>query len=213
MIRPSRRALSLSLLSVLVLAACATLVTAPPAVTHANGQVLWRIISDQCLPDQRDHSLPAPCALVAAKPDEAHGYVVLKDQTGVAQHLLMPTAKITGMEDSLLLAPNATNYFAKAWDERHFVEERLGGPIDRRKLSIAVNSQYGRSQDQLHLHIDCVNTLVALTLQAAQPSRSWSGAPIHLKGHNYRVRWLAADKLDKTNPFQLVGQDHARRPA
>jgi CDP-diacylglycerol pyrophosphatase len=206
MTSPPRRP-ALAALAAVLFAGCASQTAPlPPPPTHPNGQALWRIIHDQCLPDERDHQDPAPCALVRLKDGEAHGYVVLKDRTGVAQHLLMPTAKITGIEDPQVLAPDAANYFARAWDERRFVERRLGHPLDRTQLSIAVNSAYGRTQDQLHLHIDCVDASVAATLRVADVRRSWAERPIALKGRAYRVRWLPADQLDATNPFKLLAR-------
>jgi CDP-diacylglycerol pyrophosphatase len=196
---------TLAALAALLVAGCVSAtVSLPPPPTHAGGQALWRIIHDQCLPDERDHQDPAPCALVRLKDGEAHGYVVLKDRAGIAQHLLMPTAKITGIEDPQILQPDAANYFARAWDERRFVEQRLGHPLDRTQLSIAVNSVYGRSQDQLHLHIDCVDAGVAAALRGADVPRTGAGRPIALKGRAYRVRWLAADQLERTNPFKLL---------
>lgn len=179
----------------------------PPWPVHPNGQALWHIIHDQCVPDQRQHGSPSPCVLVSLNNGEAHGYAVLKDRTGVAQHLLMPTAKITGIEDPLILAAGATNYFAKAWDERHLVQDRLGRPVGRTQLSVAVNSVYGRTQDQLHLHIDCVDASVATALRGLQvSSAAWSARPILLKGRRYRVRWLADDQLAATHPFELLAE-------
>ena len=170
---------------------------------HPNGQVLWRIIHEQCAPDQRDHNAPAPCALVRFKDGDAHGYAVLKDQTGKAQHLLMPTAKITGIEDSQLLQPDAANYFVEAWQERHFVSDRLGHPVDDRHLSVAVNSMYGRSQDQLHLHIDCVDETVSAALRKTN-SGPRLGKAVRLKGRLYRVHWLTQGQLETTNPFKWL---------
>jgi CDP-diacylglycerol pyrophosphatase len=197
------------LLAWVLVAGCASSTgSLPPPPIHPNGQALWRIIHDQCVPDQREHGDPAPCAIVSLQDGEAHGYVALKDRTGVAQYLLMPTAKITGIEDPAVLAPDALNYFAAAWDERRLVSERLGRPLDRTRMSIAVNSVYGRTQDQLHLHIDCVDAPVAAALRQAAISRAdaWTQRTVALKGHAYRVRWLDADQLAQTNPFTLLAQ-------
>lgn len=197
-------------LTTLALAACAYPgPSLPPPPVHANGQALWRIVHDQCVPDERAHHDPAPCALVSLSDGEAHGFVVLKDRTGVAQHLLMPTAKITGIEDPAILEPDATNYFARAWEARHLVEDRLGRPLARTRLSIAVKSAYGRSQDQLHLHMDCLDSAVGAALQKGEAawSAGWPGGAIRLKGHRYRVRWLDADTLQTENPFKLLAQD------
>jgi CDP-diacylglycerol pyrophosphatase len=190
--------------------ACAPLTPPlPPAPAHPNGQVLWRILHEQCVPGERDRHDPSPCAVVSLEGGEAAGFVVLKDRSGVAQQLLMPTAKITGIEDPAVLRPDATNYFAKAWDERGLVEGKLGRPLPRTQVSIAVNSVYGRSQDQLHLHIDCLDKGVAAALRAEAALRpgNWSGAHVTLKGHSYEIRWLNADKLAATNPFRLLAQE------
>jgi CDP-diacylglycerol pyrophosphatase len=200
----------ISALLALGLGACADLGAplSPPPV-HPNGQALWRIVHDQCAPDQRARHDPSPCALVSIEDGEARGFAVLKDRAGVAQYLLMPTAKITGIEDPAILQPGAVNYFARAWDARGLVEDRLGRELARTRLSIAVNSIYGRSQDQLHLHIDCLDGAVGAALRdsEAPASGGWAGRTIVLKGHRYRVRWLDADKLGAENPFQLLAQD------
>jgi CDP-diacylglycerol pyrophosphatase len=191
-----------------LLAGCAAVAPSlPPPPVHPNGQALWRIIHEQCVPDQRAHGDPAPCAVVDLASGEAHGYVVLKDRDGVAQFLLMPTAKITGVEDPAILFSDAPNYFAQAWDERQRVSDRLGHALDRTRLSVAVNSIYGRSQDQLHLHIDCVDRSVADALRdAPPPSTVWTAHKITLKGHAYRVRWLDSGQLARTNPFKLLNE-------
>ena len=193
----------------LTLAACAgPSAVLPPPPVHPNGQVLWGIIHTQCVPDQLAHSAPAPCTVVSLATGEAHGFVVLKDRSGQTQYLLMPTAKITGIEDAAILEPEATNYFAKAWDERGLVEAGAGRTLRRAQVSVAVNSEYGRSQDQLHLHIDCIDRTVGKTLETADIARTgaWADHAIELKGHRYRVRWLGAGELAATNPFKLLAQ-------
>jgi CDP-diacylglycerol pyrophosphatase len=190
------------------LASCASVQPLPPPPVHANGGALWRIISTQCLPGQRERHDPSPCAEVSLEGGPAHGFVLLKDRNGVAQHLLMPTAKITGIEDPAILAPDAANYFEDAWNERQAVAGRLGRRLDRTELSVAVNSIYGRSQDQLHLHIDCVDKAVAAVLHrlALPHDGAWAAHTVALKGHSYRVRWLEGDRLASANPFRLLAQ-------
>ncbi len=195
-------------LAVLALCACATPVGGPPLPpppVHANGQALWRIISTQCLPGEIEHHNPAPCALVDLTGGAAHGFVVLKDRGGVAQHLLMPTDKITGIEDPKILEPGAANGFARAWEARRFVEARLGRALPREDVSVAVNSIYGRSQDQLHLHVDCIYAGVRDALKAEAPviGLRWS-APIAIAGHAYRIRRIDGADLGATNPFRLL---------
>jgi CDP-diacylglycerol pyrophosphatase len=46
---------------------------------------------------------------------EHDGVVILKDSDGVAQLLAIPTRRIAGIEDPVLLSKDIPNYFAAAW--------------------------------------------------------------------------------------------------
>src|SRR5208282_3944169 len=86
---------------------------------RADPDALWKITDQKCVPNEREYGQPSPCAKV----DLEGGYVILKDMVGDTQYLLMPTAKITGIEDPAVLAPGAPNYFADAWNERQYTIE------------------------------------------------------------------------------------------
>jgi CDP-diacylglycerol pyrophosphatase len=73
----------------------------------ANSNALWQIISRQCLPNQRASQHPEPCIKI----DEIAGFVMLKDRIGLLQFLLMPVAKISGIEDPILLYPRTPIFF------------------------------------------------------------------------------------------------------
>ena len=74
----------------------------------SNSNALWRIVSQQCLPNQQTHNNPAPCAQV----DPQAGFVVFKDRNGPLQYLLMPTAKITGIESPQVLEEHGISVYA-----------------------------------------------------------------------------------------------------
>lgn len=169
---------------------------------RADSDALWRIVHDRCVPDQRQHGDPAPCARVSL----SGGWVVLKDRRGIAQYLLIPTARVTGIEDKAVLAPDAPNYFAAAWAERDRTQARLPHPLPREALSLAVNSPTGRSQNQLHIHIDCLRGEVraALARQEARIGTDWAPLPDGLRGHRYIARRIADRDLAAENPFRLL---------
>jgi len=179
----------------------------PPPPPHANGQVLWRIVHDQCVPDEISHRQPAPCAKVDLSRGVDHGFALLKDKHGPEQYLLMPTEDITGIEDPRVLAPGAVNYFAAAWTARSLVEAKLGHAIPRQDMGVSVNSIYGRSQDLLHLHIDCLAPATVAALSAAAPRLNyhWSRAPLMLEGHPYLALILPGEDL-KADPFALLAR-------
>ncbi len=186
----------------------------PPPPPHLNGQVLWHIVHDQCVPDEQSHGRPDPCAQVILNEGVDRGFALLKDRRGVAQYLLMPTLDISGIEDPRLLAPRAVNYFAKAWADRSFVETRLGRRLPREEMGVSVNSRYGRSQDLLHLHVDCLApaTVAALRAQADKIGSTWSRTPLSLAGHAYFALLLKGDDL-QADPFQLLARGIPRSRA
>jgi CDP-diacylglycerol pyrophosphatase len=172
----------------------------------ADPDALWKLVHDGCVPDQQQKGDPAPCVLVDLRQGDAKGYAVLKDRVGATQYLLIPTARVPGIESPLLLAPEAPNYFADAWRERGYTERAAQRPLPRQAISLAINSAFGRSQNQLHIHIDCVRTDVRAALQRELPviGDSWAPLPEPLAGHPYRAMRVLAETLDDTEPFRLL---------
>lgn len=188
-----------SILGVLAIAGCV-----PQAAADPNA--LWAIVNSQCVPDQRNNGDPAPCALVDLDGGEPRGYAVLKDLVGATQFLLIPTERVGGIESPQILAADAPNYFADAWRARSFVEQRVGRELPKEWMSLAINSADARSQDQLHIHIDCVRADVrqALTAHATDIGSTWQPFPVELAGQRYRALALQGSDLDADNPFQLL---------
>ena len=181
----------------------------PPPAQAANPNALWQIVHDRCVPDQQFNNDPAPCAAVILTPTEADGHALLKDIRGATQYLLIPTARITGIESPALLAPGAAHYFAAAWAARPLIEAILHRPLPREALALAINSPQARSQEQLHIHIDCLRPDIAAALHDAAPSigLAWAPLPTPLAGHTYRARFLPEPDLATTSPFQLLATD------
>jgi CDP-diacylglycerol pyrophosphatase len=172
----------------------------------ADADALWHIIHDRCVPDFLSKHDPAPCAEVELPAGAPGGWVVLKDRDGATQYLVMPTQKITGIEDPMVLAPGEPNFFAAAWNARSYFLAKVGHPLPRSDISLAINSPYGRTQNQLHIHIDCVKTDVAAALRArlATIGDAWIALP--LLGHAYRARRLDEADLND-NPFKVLAGD------
>jgi len=167
---------------------------------------LWKIVHGKCVPNEQAHKNPAPCAVVDIKHGVSKGWVALKDIYATAQYLVIPTARIPGIEDPVLLAPNATNYFAAAWQERALTEARLPTSVPRDMLSLAINSTYGRTQNQLHIHIDCIRADVraALAANLDKVGDTWTAFPVPLAGHSYRAIRIPHPTLEHANPFHIL---------
>jgi CDP-diacylglycerol pyrophosphatase len=183
------------------LAAALALCLFSSAIAHADPNALWTIVHDKCVVDVQQQHDPAPCSRV----DLDGGYAVLKDIVGERQYLLIPTARIAGIESPELLDPGATNYFGAAWQARSFVEQKAGGTIARDWMSLAINSAAARTQNQLHIHIDCVRADVHDALQSAAGAigPTWAPLPVPLVGHTYWAMAVGGADLD-ANPVVLL---------
>jgi CDP-diacylglycerol pyrophosphatase len=167
---------------------------------RADPSALWHIVNGQCVPDQETHGAPAPCAAVSL----TGGWAVLKDIVGATQFLLIATARTSGIEDPAILADGAPNYWQAAWDARQFTEARAPALLTRDDIALAINSTVARSQDQFHIHVDCVRADVRDTLRSARTQSGDQWAPISLLGEAYLVRHLTEEQLRADNPFKLV---------
>lgn len=172
---------------------------------------LWRIVHDLCVPDQRTLNTPAPCADVDLAGGEEGGYAVLKDIRGKTQFLLIPTRRLAGMEDPLVGAAALPNYWRAAWTARSFVAKNAGRDLPRADIGLAVNGPGARSQNQLHIHIDCVRLDVraALAARIAEIGERWSN--FALLGRVYRARRIAGAEL-VPDPFRLLAEDGESAP-
>ena len=179
---------------------------APAAPAHADRTTLWRIVHSLCVAEQEAKGSPGPCAVVDMAQGEERGVALLKDIFGATQYLAIPTGRVTGIEDPKLLAPGAPDYFAFAWKERSAVEAVLGHALPRQAVAITVNSELARSQDQLHLHIDCVSveTAAALKTYLGALDDQWRPMTEPLAGRKYWARRLDSADLENFAPFRLL---------
>ncbi len=169
---------------------------------------LWTIAHDKCVPDEEQNHNPAPCAFVDLEGGEKQGYVILKDLVGLTQFLLIPTRRISGIESPDLLAPDVPNYWAAAWDNRRFVSSRAKRDLASDMIGLAINSSSARSQDQLHIHIDCLGPDVRALLakHLAEIGTTWAKLSFDLAGRGYFARRLMAADLATQDPFKLLAE-------
>jgi CDP-diacylglycerol pyrophosphatase len=176
------------------------------APARADPMALWRIVHDKCVPHFQAGLGPSPCESVDLSGGEARGVAILKDLVGVAQMLAIPTRRITGIEDPQMLAPDAPKVFSVAWGAKALVEARLHVALPREAIAIAINSKWARSQDQFHLHVDCVARNVAATLadNRAAFDYAWRAMAVPLNGRVYFARRVDSADLGDVAPLKLL---------
>lgn len=173
--------------------------------SQAHPNALWRVVHGLCVSDARLTGQPAPCLAV----DRAGGFAVVPDPGRRTQVLLVPTTRLAGIESRALLAPGSPNYWQAAWDARRFVEQRAGRRVARDEIAMAINSIDSRSQNQLHIHVDCIRPDVrkALAAHGSRIGPGWAPLTIPLAGERYRARRLSGADLGRRNPFAILAAD------
>jgi CDP-diacylglycerol pyrophosphatase len=135
------------------------------------------------------------------------GWAVVKDTRAHTHILLVPTRRVSGIEDPRLLAPHAPNDWRRAWQARRYLKQLAQRDVPRQDIGLVVNSEFGRTQNQLHIHIDCVWPQVAdaLAARADQIGPAWAAFPTPLSGGLFEARRLMGADLT-VNPFKLLAR-------
>jgi CDP-diacylglycerol pyrophosphatase len=197
-------------LSAAVTAVCAAFVWILAAAPQAIGprDALWIIVHDECIPNQLHNTDPRPCVEVDLHEGIERGFAILKDIGSATQVLLIPTARISGIESPMILAPDAPNYFAEAWEARKYVDEALHRTLPRDDIGLAINSDASRSQDQLHIHVDCIRPDLheALHERAASIGDRWAPLDLSFSRHDYWAIWVPGEHLGSNNPFRILAE-------
>jgi CDP-diacylglycerol pyrophosphatase len=188
--------ISASVLFIIFASACAA----------ADRMLLWHVLQ-ACVANNRLLGAAFPCLEVNVARDSDAGFAVLRAPFEATHIVVTPTTRITGIESPELQAANAPNYIKEAWDARHYVADRVGRPSAWDDLGLAVNSASGRSQDQLHIHIDCVQPYVRDLLRESAKRETfdnWVHLKVPIQGVRYWVLFLDSPDLGNVNVFKLA---------
>lgn len=180
-----------------------------PVVTFASQRdLLWRVVQT-CVLNHRLTGLAFPCLDVDAEGGPNRGHAVLRALGDQSHLILTPIARTPGVEAPRLRGRDATNYFADAWEARSFLVRGLARTPGRVDMGLAINSRPGRSQDQLHIHIACLQPEVKRALGAADvriKAHPWSKVTVLRFARPYIVRYVPGDDLRVVNPFDEVAE-------
>ena len=169
--------------------------------THTYNPVLLKVVTAQCK--------------IAAKPCGESAAVKDNSPVKTTRYLQIPTTAITGIE---AVTDSTPNYFADAWESAQTVLKRAlkSDSPPRDEIGLAINSECGRSVDQMHIHIDCVNPDVWVWLRKHGNDVDESWKPTYAYMHegdssfpyqHYRLRFVASPGLRDINPFHLLLHD------
>ena len=79
-------------------------------------------------------------------------------------------------------------------------------PLDG--LDLVANAVPALSQDQLHIHVDCLrgDVLDALRDHAGEIGPDWSPLSIPLAGRHYLAMRVPGERLEDSSPFKLLAE-------
>lgn len=174
--------------------------TVPAARAELTRDTL-RTVVRSCVLAKRSVGLPFPCREVELGSAGAPGYVVLQPPLSVSHMVVSPTADIAGIERPELRRPDASVYWQAALRARQLTVDALGGRVAVNEVGLAVNSAGGRTQDHLHIHIDCVQPRVLNLLRAhtREIGPGWAPFPVAIYDQRFFARRI--DAADGLNPF------------
>jgi CDP-diacylglycerol pyrophosphatase len=168
------------------------------ACASPDRDALRRIVQEQCAVHWRQQHSPRPCERF----DE--GFAVLADRKGGAHFLLIPTKTVAGLESAELFEPGTPNYFAGAWAARDLIARVVGHDVRRGAVGLALNPRHARTQDQFHIHIECLRSDVANDLRRAAPRLTGTWSPITVGASMYQARRVMGEEFGAADPIALL---------
>jgi len=114
----------------------------------------------------------------------------------------MPIDDLSGIEAPALQGLAGVAIFQAAWAARAEAADPRGASVS--KIGLAINSPLSRSQDHMHIHLDCVRSAVQAALGTADIGETWSWLSPGLLRRRYIARRVAAERLADFNPFAAL---------
>ncbi len=180
----------------------------PITLAYGIGQrdALWQVVEGLCVPMNATFGISLPCLKV----DSTRRFVVIRAPGDETHIIVVPTQRIAGIESPALFSPDTPNLWAIAWNERSWVSGAAGRSLEWSDIGMAINSSVSRTQDQLHIHVDCVDPRLKhmLANHAKNISGRWSEFDLPPWAGRYRVKRIGHAELDR-GIFQMVADEIA----
>ncbi|MER9383575.1 CDP-diacylglycerol diphosphatase [Mesorhizobium sp. M0019] len=207
---PHCRAAAVVFLTIALLTAAATDVGSASA--HRNA--LWQVVQTCALAAAHLGSA-FPCEEVILPRQGVPGSALIKSPRYRTEFLLTPLTAVAGVESPSVRWQGSSQLWNRAWKARSKVSASLGRHLPRTAIAMAVNSRTERSQDQFHIHIDCVAVSVEkkLVLKGPKVEGPWQLLPLALMGKRYWIKAVDKPDLETTNVVGIIasGLPQARR--
>ncbi|WP_100227916.1 CDP-diacylglycerol diphosphatase [Cupriavidus basilensis] len=160
---------------------------------------LWRNVQARCLAPGAPHH--PDCAVV----DRAKGLVLYKDAIGRSHFLVIPDHRVTGVEERGVWEDGGPNPWAFGWDARQFVGQARGRPLPDAILGLAINAKASRSQEQMHIHLDCISRDARDFVSGANARIGTTWTALRFMGKPVQAIFVPSPEASMSvNPFLLI---------
>ncbi len=168
---------------------------------------LWTVVRS-CVLAKASFGTPFPCLEVSPGRAGEPGFAVIRAPGQTTHVIVTPTDEIPGIESPLVLKPIAGGYWRAALAARRFVVEGSNGRATLDTIGLALNSERTRSQDQLHIHAECVrpDVLQAIRAQAGEIGQAWRLLAHPVDRDRLFARTVTPATLAKDNLFELLSE-------
>jgi CDP-diacylglycerol pyrophosphatase len=161
---------------------------------------LWKNVQERCL------TLAPPihpdCVIV----DRERGFVLYKDMIGASHYLVIPVQPVSGVDDARVWSDRQHSAWAFGWSVRDTVARAVGNPLPDTLLGLAINARAARSQDQLHIHLDCISESARDFMSSGGIDTRWRD--LRFRGKPVRARLIPSDEpVLPVDPFDIVKED------
>jgi CDP-diacylglycerol pyrophosphatase len=165
-----------------------------------------RTVVRACALTHRTIGVALPCLAVDPGDGSRPGYAILRAPDRTTHVIVVPLDAIDGIEDRRLLQPSAGAYWRAALAARSYVVDAAKVPVALSQVALAINSERTRSQDQLHIHAECVRPEIATALlrQRRPSGEGWTRSQQPVAGSFPNLRTVKAEQITAGNVFEIL---------
>jgi CDP-diacylglycerol pyrophosphatase len=156
-----------------------------------------------CALAQRSLGSPFPCLDVNVASGPEPGFAVLRAPGSPTHIIVAPLVRIPGIESSVLQKSEAGTYWRAALNVRPLVQAGAPTNVPLSSIGLAINSDLTRSQDQLHIHAECIKPRILITVRAQSAGLTdvWQPLPEPIDRSPFFARRASKDEITGGNLF------------
>lgn len=191
---------------VLALALLVLLLGGPALRANLKPRAALYYVIRACVMMQDTLGTPFPCLSVDPASAGTPGYAVLRAPGNPTHVITTPLVPIAGIENEELLQPDAGVYWRAALMSRRYVEAGADGPVPPGDVGLAINSRRTRSQDQLHIHAECLGrpVLAAVRAESFAPGDGWQPLRRPVDDDSFVGRLVERREIEGGNLFAVL---------